>query len=580
MLPVDETTRSNITPAYSDAAQARQQPSAPASNPDPAEAAKHVLDTGSRWGRDDYDARTVALADELGKGDPLYREQVMAEIFKQDPNAANSWLTPERVNTMQRDGRISLEQKGVIAEGFASAYNNGHIPQNQIGVGPTPGTGEPGEVQFSDLDQVVSGYYQNAGLGPGYDQVENAKRVSEFLDFVNSSNGPEVAEFRATYGQHLIDQYVLNPAVGYNNAPQRDAAAGLAANLLGGDINRPNIASDVLSKYSSDQVKSIMQAAANSNGLYGEDALKPYAEERGLNARDISVPNGSALLFDSVALDRSANADKVAVEFARLPTTSPDIFSSSRFGSASNIDGLTLAVSSHSKAVLDELTQYDSTLIADKDHPNLQQYMQNGSELGTLFKLTLFNPDSTYSSMLEGKVTDYANSLSATINQPGADGKPAPGGDAVGRMAMLQAGLTDGVRQGYDQLAKDEAKQKEVMGFILDVALSALPAGKWASDSVEKVITDTFGNSPKLQEILKGVSGTLIDSATGKLTDTAKEKILETLGKDEGSLEIAKNAANKLNESFMNQIDPGDYDRNQIQTTYNQILNGIELARK
>ena len=547
-----------------------------APNPNPADAAGRILDVGSRFGTDDYDARSVAFAQELEKGDANYRADLTAEILKRDPGAFASWLTPERANAMQNAGRISREQKGLIAEGVAGAYNRGRIGEHEIGVGPVPGTGADGKVRFNELDNVIGAYHSPTGLGGGYDQVGNAQRVRAFIDFASSSNSPEVAKFRETYAKHLIDQFVLNPAVGYNNPVQRDAAAGLAANLLA--ANSPESAVKALAGYGK-KVPDILEAAARSNHIYGEDVLKVPAGDRRLDPKDVSVYDGANLLMLSLArVDKSASdpelnkaIDSLSVEMARLPTTKPAIFEGP--GGKDRVDALTLAFSRHPDAILEQLTDYDSKLVASAKNPKLQQYMQNASELGTLFKLTLFNPDSTYREMLQGKVVDYANGLSQTINQPGA------GGDAVGRMAMLQAGLTDAVRQGYEKLATDEAARKQVMGFVLDLALSALPAGKWAQAPVENIIMTTFASSPKLQDALKGLSGKLIDSTTGKLTDEAKKTILDTLGKEAGSLEIAMNAVNQLNDTFMKSLDEKDYDRNQVQSTYNQILNGISIAR-
>src|SRR5689334_1707626 len=76
---------------------------------DPAKDAQHILETGDRhFRKDDYDARLVELGKQLNQGDSLYREQLLREIFKQDPGALRSWLTPERANNMQHSGRISM----------------------------------------------------------------------------------------------------------------------------------------------------------------------------------------------------------------------------------------------------------------------------------------------------------------------------------------------------------------------------------------------------------------------------------------------------------------------------------------
>jgi len=102
------------------------------------------MDTGRKsFQRDDYNARMQALADELGKGDAVYDEQLMKEIFKLDRNALNSWLTPERANSLRGSGHITVKQEGEIASAFASAYNHGDLPSATLHVGINPNVGAP-----------------------------------------------------------------------------------------------------------------------------------------------------------------------------------------------------------------------------------------------------------------------------------------------------------------------------------------------------------------------------------------------------------------------------------------------------
>ena len=271
---------------------------APSHGPDPAQAAKHVMDTGRKsFQRDDYNARMVALTDELGKGDAVYDEQLMKEIFKLDPNALNSWLTPERANSLRSSGHITLKQEGEIASAFTSAYNHGDFPSATRYLGTNPNVGGPGTINdVTDVDGVIERY-----AGESWDRTENAQHVRQFLDFIDTSASPDTTQFRLKYAQHLIDQCVLNPVVGNNDPEERNAAAGLAANLLGGDISHPELVVNTLMHggpagkgYSPEQIQQFMSAASRSNGVFGEDVLKVPAQDRYLNVKDINVPNGVA----------------------------------------------------------------------------------------------------------------------------------------------------------------------------------------------------------------------------------------------------------------------------------------------
>ena len=536
---------------------------------DPAQTAQHVLDTGARSFRtDDYDARMVELAKELSKGDAHFRRQVMTEIMKRDPDALRSWLTPERANAMRAGGRITLDEEGSVASGFASAYSHGDFGSYQQNVGVDPKKGGDLTIKASALDSWLGGYPTTAG-----NNLENAQHARQFLDFINTSNAPDVAEFRQEYGKHLLDTYVVNSGYRAQNQERSDAAAGIAANLLGGDSNHPEIAVDVLSdsKYKPDDVKTIMEAAARSNNLYSQDAIRNAAEQRHLNARDNSVPNGSALLFDAVALSKSPKADQLALQFASLPTSSKDMFDPHLgSGGKNNVDGLTLALNGHAKFVFDKLAVYNDDTVPGGE----RQYVLNASQLGTLFKTTLFNPDSTYRNMLQDTITQYAGAQENAIAQPGLNKNEAD------HLTVLAAGLTDGVRQGYADDAKARAAQKELLGMVVDIALAGLPAGKWVNGAVEKSLKAAFPDSQKLQDVLNGLSGKLVDTSQSKLTGEAKKAIVDALGARAGNLEIARNTANDLKNSFFNAIDDQTPEKANMQTRYNEILDAVAIARK
>lgn len=542
-LPLDSVRTQ--APAY-------QEPIATPSNPDPAEAAERILEVGSEWGTDDYDARLDAFADELGRGDNVYREQLMAEIFKQDPNALGSWLQPDRANKLQSEGRISLDQKGTLAESLAGAYNNGDIPQFEIGVGPIPGDGNMGTVQMSQLENgLLSGFYTSGGLSAGPDTLQNAQNLREFIDFFNASDGPETAAFRESFGKHLIDQYVLNPAVGYNNPSQRDAAALLAANILSFDNNRPQIAADVLQNYNGDQIKTILEAASRGHSNLGEDGIRGLAENKFIDPDDAGVYDGGALLIGAVNLADNAASDKVALDIARLARSAPDIFEGQQ-GSA-RLDALTLLATRHSDTILGALTELDLTNIQSRTDPNNVQYKENSEDLSALIGLTAMNPDSTYSAMFQDKLTAYASGLTTAMSND-----PQANPDEIGRLAMLQASLSDAVTQGYDKINADAAKREEFIGFAVDLVLSAIPVGKLTTDKIESVIKGAFPNAT-VQEALNGLSGEIVDSVTGQITDAGKQALIDSVGVDEANMELAKETVNGFINTVQSQLtDPAD----------------------
>ena len=539
---------------------------------DPAQTAQHILDTGKKtFATDDYDARMMELAKELSKGDATFQREVMTEIMKRDPNALHSWLTPERANNMRASGRITLDEEGAVASGFAAAYNHGDFGTFDQTVGVNTQKGGDLTIKASGLDAWLGGYPTSSNG----QNLENATRERQFLDFINTSNSSDTAQFRQQYGKHLLDTYVVNSDFRTQHKEQSDAAAGIAANLLAGDINRPDIAVNALASYNSDQVKTIMEAAGRSNSLYSEDQIRPDANDRHVNARDNSVPNGSALLFDAVALSKSPKADDLALQFANLPTSSPSLFDPHvGMGGKGNVDGLTLAINGHAKYVFDKLAVYnDDTLPGGK-----RAFEVNGAELGTLFKTTLYNQDSTYRNMFQDTITRYAGDNERAFNQDGTNQT------AADHVTMLAAGLSDGVQQGYDDDAKARQAKNELLGMVVDITLAGLPAGKWVNKVVEDRLKAVFPNSQKLQDVLNGLSGKLVDTTQGKLTGDAKKQIIDALGPHAGDLEIARTLSNDLKNSFFAGIDASTPERTTaragMQTRYDGVLTAIELGRK
>src|SRR5690554_2419125 len=220
---------------------------------DPAKEARELLEVGSRWGRDDYDARATAFAEAIRQGDADYQQALVAELLGQDSNAFNSWMTPARINSLVDSGQISLTERGAMAEAIAGAFNNGQLPGHEV-------RNASGEVvaQGSALDTFL--YSGTAGLDVD-NQVEHAQHMRDLAEFFS---GPlysgEVSAFRENFANHLIGNHALND--GIDNGMVRDNAATLAAIVLNGDPTRGDIAADVLAGLDQGQLDAFMERVA------------------------------------------------------------------------------------------------------------------------------------------------------------------------------------------------------------------------------------------------------------------------------------------------------------------------------
>lgn len=551
---------------------AQTPPAQTVGSPDPAQAASDLLDVGSRWGTDDYDARVRAFGEAIQQGDAEYRQALVAEILKQDPNAFNSWMTPTRINAQVDAGQVSPTARSAMAEAIAGAYNDGQIPSQDM-------LNDNGEV--IGTSSALDTYLHNPGstsTDAVDNQVEHARNMREFAEFFG---GPlysaEISEFRENFSNHLISDYALNDKI--EDGALRDNAATQAAIVLNGDPTRGDIAANVLSGLDQGQLQEFMERVARGGEFISADYLEgivpnsTVAYRDGLETSDISLPDQFSSLLAQVSRIDSPEAREAANMLARLPASSGDIFDDGRTGNAQDrIDAMGQLFVSHSESILDSFTDFDTTRIGSKDDADLKQYMKDASDLGSLFNVVLFNGDQTYQGSARSAVLDYAAGLKSQINS--AEGNA----EATGRLSMLMGAADDAITQGFNELKAEEDAQAEMVSFVVDLALAGIPAGDKAKDAVSGLIGELFSN-PRVTEALKGVSGNIIDSATGYLTDEAKQALTDALGADEAELLDQQGASNALREALLSGIQ-NERDLAAIENYAEDVSQGINIWRK
>ena len=198
--------------------------------------------------------------------------------------------------------------------------------------------------------------------------------------------------------------------------------------------------------------------------------------------------------------------------------------------------------------------------------------MKDAADLGSLFNVVLFKGDQAYQGSARSAVLDYAAGLKSQINS--AEGNA----EATGRLSMLMGAADDAITQGFNELKAEEDAQAEMVSFIVDLALAGIPAGDKAKDAVSGLIGELFSN-PRVTEALKGVSGNIIDSATGYLTDEAKQALTDALGADEAELLDQQGASNALREALLSGIQ-NERDLAAIENYAEDVSQGINIWRK
>jgi hypothetical protein len=544
------------------------------SNPDPVTVAHKVLSTGGGGflgiGKD-YDSRVATLANELSQGDASYREAVMKEIFKEDPNALQ-WLTPARANASQQNGRISNE--GDIAESLAAAYNHGDLPQQTFYEGQAPYTAQNAYAKGTALDQIVHGFSGPGGL---QGQATSAQNVRDFLDFMDSSRGPEATQFRINFANHLLGTYVAGPgasAVQYNHPDQQSVAASVAANLLSeASVQNPNAATSVLSQYK-DQIPTILQAAENGGNWMTLNNVTVNSDGRILNS--VHVDSGVPQLIDAVAQSPgSTTNDAVAVAFAKLPATTPGLFKSPNADAQQNTTNLGQLFTAHFQGIMTALTNYDPTNIGVKNGLPVHQYMENTAELGSLLNVTAFNPNSPWAFDVKTMLINYAGSLKAQLNNPHLSG-PAQT-KATDQLAMVSAAADDALAQRYNDIQAQTQATKDTVTFIANLALAGLPVGDMAKDKVAGLISDAFGDSSgRISKALTDVSKSLIGTGTDQLSSDAQAALVTALGPNTAQFLTQETATSSLTKSFTAGL---NINASGLQALTGSLEDGIAIAR-
>jgi len=552
-------------------------------NPDPVAAAHQVLSTGGGGflgiGKD-YDSRVTTLSDALSQGDANYRAAVMKEIFKEDPNALQ-WLVPS-ANKLAQEGKLPNEAQ--IAESLAAAYNSRDLPQQTSFEGQAPYTAQNSFVTGTPLDQLVHGF---SGPGGVQNQAQAAQNVREFLDFLDSSRGPEATQFRIGFADHLLGTYVAAPnsqsntpgqssaAVQFNHPDQSSVAAALAAHLLSeASVQNPNAATSVLSKYTN-QLPQILQSAEHGGTWMTLNNITVNSDGRII--QNVQVSSAVPDLMQAVAMSpENPTNDAVALAFARLPATTPGLFNGPNTDAQANTDNLGQLFTTHFHGIMDTLTAYKMGDIGVGQRGVITQYDENVAELGSLLNVTMFNPKSAWAHDLQTMYSGYVGTLKAQFNAlPLGD----PGIRLVNnRMGMMAAAADDALVQRYNQIQAQNQSTKDTVAFIANLALAGVPVGDMAKDKVASLIASAFGDhAGRISQALTGVSKSLIGTGTDQLSSDAQAALVNALGANTSQFLTQQQATSALKESFFTGLNKDD---TALESLIGSIESNIADARK
>lgn len=478
--------------------------------------AGEILDTGVRWGplTDDYDARSVRFAEEMARLSPEDGARLVQELLRQDGGALTSWMRLDIIERMQDEGRISPEQFSAISEGFAQAYNQGRISNEQaMRFLQVQSLLEKSPAHVSDLFAQMRGFLAAAG------------------------DSGAMQQFREAFAGHLLSLSLGGDAAW---APH---AAGLAMQIAA-DSGDPDMAARVFNDV----------LEANGGGEATRQTLLQAVGDSSIGFRNSQeaidgLVNPMVTLIDSVARQPDTHQwNEIAVAIARYAEGSNDRiffdFHNDDKPFPDTAQALSNLLSSpHGDAIMTALTNWDETGVPGRDG-HAQQYGQNAIELGNLLRITAFNPDNPGADAAMDAVRQWIQVRKDFLNGVQRDDYP-PGLDvstARQQLGMMGGAAFDAVKTMQLDAENREAAMKALVGFVVDVGLSVVPGGGTISGLVAKDLKEAFGNNPRINGLIDQALSQG-DSLTSSQIQALKDGIAGILSDSEADIEALRTTA-------------------------------------
>ncbi|MFC4726999.1 hypothetical protein [Coralloluteibacterium thermophilus] len=527
--------------------------------------ASEILGTGERrFLRDDYDARMEAFAEELAGLSPEDGARLVAELTTQDPGALNSWLKLDTLDRLHGEGRVDQAGYQAVADAFASGYARGDIDQQQA--------------------ETFLQQYTLDGMAPGH----RIDAWTQARDFIGAMEPARADAFREAYATSLLERVA--------DGGGQFHTSGVAMQLIA-DAGDPHMAARVFSQVTEAAGAGIGDPAqaASARAEARATLLEAIGESSiGFENSDGAfegLRNPLATLIDSVAAQPDTQQwNEVAVEIARYAEASnDDIFFDPYTDKpiASTAEALSgLLSGEQGEAVLDALTTRDSASTRGGDG-HAQEYGQNAIDLGNLLRITAFNPDNPAAGDAMQAVKDYAQTYKDFLNgvdrsyPPHLNDADAPQSEAVNRLGILGGAAFDAITQSKIDLDNREAATQQLVGFAVDLAVSAVPGGGAVSRLVGSDLKAVFGNNPAIDRVIDQAlqGGDTLGSAA---VDQLKQDIAGALSEGQVDLEVLRDQVNGFVVDTMldglRDVDGHTY-RNQVENTIEAVQTDITQNR-
>lgn len=481
--------------------------------------AGEILETGKRFLKDDYGARAEHLAEVVADLSPEDAAKLVQELLRQDPGALHSWMNVDTIAQMHGEGRISDEGHAALANAFAEAYNDGRI---------------------SDTDLST---FLGADVAMRHPPAVADAQYAALLDFLDAGGDTDAMNrMREDFAGYLLGEslHEMAPTFAFH-------APGMAMQIADGSGDADMAArvfNDVLEKNGgSEEVRGQLLTALGDSSIGFENSA---------GAVD-GLVNPMAVLIDSVAQQPGTTQwNDLAVAIARFANSADSaVFLDRDAPIAATSEALgNLLAGEHGDAILTALTHMDMTIVSGG---NGEAFGQNAMDLGNLLRLTVLNPDSPNADAAMQTIEEWVSVRKDLLNGVERDDYPAglDTSTAAEQLGMLGGAAVDGVQQMKISQDARAAANEALVGFVLDLALAAVPAGGKISALVSKDLKASFGNNPAIDRVIDQALSQG-DTLNGQMVDQLKKDIAGVLTEEQVDLAVLReNASNFVIQSVL-----------------------------
>ncbi|VXC20172.1 conserved hypothetical protein [Luteimonas sp. 9C] len=526
--------------------------------------AKELHAVGDRKGKDDYDKRLTALANDfLPDMSVEDRGRFIGAILENDPGAtrSDSWLQGGRLDKLVDNGDITTAQRQQVLEAFGAAYTAGKADtENTWRFMEMDGVS--GEVEMKGSERLIS-------LGGG--RVENNNTSGEVLE--RFLNGLGESDTRSSAFADFIETFTIDQlqagTVGSTKTGSDDRGdyLGLLLNAADHAGDKHEVVNNILHGVDSEKRAQAIQDVS-------ENFSKVTTDNAWLDREDSHLPDSynrdpMEIIIRAVANDPSSvYAGDSRSHAADLAEVILDQSENNPWGDNGFFDDQNIPKAGRQEAVNELVTKKAGEIFEFNglgesgihDGSNITNTERNVQTMANLTRLTGLSPTND-------AAPDVLQSLTKLSDGWAKDFVTAREDNNDDRMRVNELRLTHAVASteqavlnGFADKAEDDAARQADMMKMLNFFVGMVPSpGGVFTDNLKSGITKVFGENSGVTKIFDSASDSVSGVIDENSVDVFKDKMVELLGKsdyqDQYLAEFRENANSFIEDQLLRGLD-------------------------